>query len=68
MLEAQLEGEDLVVGFNSGFLLDGLGALGSEFARLTFTDSIKPAVMTGQDSLEGEPDNSYRYLIMPMRI
>jgi len=68
VLEAQLEGEDLVVGFNSGFLLDGLGALGSEFARLTFTDSIKPSVMTGQDSLEGEPDNSYRYLIMPMRI
>jgi DNA polymerase-3 subunit beta len=68
VLEAQLDGDDLVVGFNSGFLLDGLGALGSEFARLTFTDSIKPSVMTGQDSLEGEPDNSYKYLIMPMRI
>src|SRR5690606_27640330 len=68
VLEAHLEGEDLVVGFNSGFLLDGLGALGTEFARLTFTDSIKPSVMTGQDSLEGEPDSSYKYLIMPMRI
>jgi DNA polymerase-3 subunit beta len=68
VLEAQLEGEDLVVGFNSGFLLDGLGALGTEFARLTFTDSIKPSVMSGQDSLEGEPDSSYKYLIMPMRI
>jgi DNA polymerase III subunit beta len=68
VLEAHLEGEDLVVGFNSGFLLDGLGALGSEFARLTFTDSIKPSVMTGQDSLEGDPDTSYKYLIMPMRI
>src|SRR5699024_9325079 len=45
VLEAQLEGEDLVVGFNSGFLLDGLGALGTDFARLTFTDSIKPSVM-----------------------
>ena len=68
VLEAQLEGEDLVVGFNSGFLLDGLGALGTEFARLTFTDSIKPSVMSGQDSLEGEPETSYKYLIMPMRI
>lgn len=68
VLEAQLEGEDLVVGFNSGFLLDGLGALGTEFARLTFTDSIKPSVMSGQDSLEGTPDGSYKYLIMPMRI
>lgn len=68
VLEAQLEGEDLVVGFNSGFLLDGLGALGTDFARLTFTDSIKPSVMSGQDSLEGSPDASYRYLLMPMRI
>ena len=68
VLEAQLEGEDLVVGFNSGFLLDGLGALGKDFARLTFTDSIKPSVMCGQESLEGTPDTSYRYLIMPMRI
>ena len=67
VLEAQLEGEDLVVGFNSGFLLDGLQALGTDFARLTFTDSIKPSVMSGQESLEGTPDTSYRYLIMPMR-
>ncbi len=68
VLEAQIEGEDLVVGFNSGFLLDGLSALGTEFARLTFTDSIKPSVMSGQDSLDGTPDGSYKYLIMPMRI
>lgn len=68
VLEAQLDGEDLVVGFNSGFLLDGLGALGTDFARLTFTDSIKPSVMSGQDSLEGSPDSSYKYLLMPMRI
>lgn len=68
VLEADLRGEELVVGFNSGFLLDGLGALGSDFARLTFTDSIKPSVMSGQESLEGAPESSYKYLIMPMRI
>ncbi|MFC0674962.1 DNA polymerase III subunit beta [Brachybacterium hainanense] len=68
VLEADLHGEELVVGFNSGFLLDGLGALGSDFARLTFTDSIKPSVMSGQESLEGSPESSYKYLIMPMRI
>ncbi|PWH05951.1 DNA polymerase III subunit beta [Brachybacterium endophyticum] len=67
-LEAQLEGEELVVGFNSGFLLDGLSALGEDFARLTFTDSIKPSVMSGQESLEGDADGDYKYLIMPMRI
>jgi DNA polymerase-3 subunit beta len=67
-LEAQLDGEELVVGFNSGFLLDGLGALGEDFARLTFTDSIKPSVMSGQESLEGDAEGDYKYLIMPMRI
>lgn len=68
VLEASLDGEDLVVGFNSGFLLDGLGAVGTEFARLTFTDSIKPSVMSGQESLEGGPSGDYKYLIMPMRL
>lgn len=67
-LEAKLDGDDLVVGFNSGFLLDGLNALGAEFARMTFTDSIKPAVMSGQDSLDGSPSSDYKYLIMPMRV
>lgn len=67
-IEAQLDGEELVVGYNSGFLLDGLGALGTDFARLTFTDSIKPSVMSGQESLEGAVDGDYKYLIMPMRI
>lgn len=67
-LEAQLDGEELVVGFNSGFLLDGLGALGEDFAKLTFTDSIKPSVMSGQESLEGDASGEYKYLIMPMRI
>ncbi|WP_058235905.1 DNA polymerase III subunit beta [Devriesea agamarum] len=68
VLEAQLEGDDIVVGYNSGYLLDGLGALGTDFARLSFTDSIKASVLTGQESLEGDLDESYRYLIMPMRI
>ncbi|WP_152353965.1 DNA polymerase III subunit beta [Brachybacterium subflavum] len=67
-LEAKLDGEELVVGFNSGFLLDGLGALGEDFAKLTFTDSIKPSVMGGQESLEGDASGEYKYLIMPMRI
>lgn len=68
VLEAQLEGEDLVVGYNSGFLLDGLGALGTDFVRLTFVDSIKPSVMSGQESLDGAADPSYKYLLMPMRV
>lgn len=68
VLEANVEGGDLVVGYNSGFLLDGLGALGTDFAHFSLPDSIKPTVLRGQDSLEATPDDQYRYLIMPMRV
>src|SRR5699024_7035633 len=49
VLEAHLEGEDLVVGFNSGFLLDGLGALGTELARLTLQVRPGITVLVGQN-------------------
>ncbi len=68
VIEANVEGGDLVVGYNSGFLLDGLGALGTDFAHFSLPDSIKPTVLRGQDSLEATPDDQYRYLIMPMRV
>ncbi|MBV7432371.1 DNA polymerase III subunit beta [Dermabacteraceae bacterium P13101] len=68
-IETTLDGEELVVGFNAEFLKEGLNALGGfDFARLNFVDSVKPVVIAGQESLEGTPDDSYRYLIMPMRI
>ena len=49
------------------FLLDGLGALGTDFVRLSFTHPNKPVEFTGQDSLEGESQTHYRYLLVPIR-
>ncbi|MEV5573620.1 DNA polymerase III subunit beta [Spirillospora sp. NPDC052269] len=66
-LEATLEGEDIDIAFNHGFLLDGLSAIGSDVARLSFTTPTKPAVLTGKPPAEGENPN-YRYLIMPVRL
>jgi DNA polymerase-3 subunit beta len=66
VLGASLEGQDIDVAFNPHFLLDGLGAIGSDVARLAMTTSTKPAVMTGKPADEGDPD--YRYLIMPIRL
>ncbi|WP_067450750.1 DNA polymerase III subunit beta [Actinomadura macra] len=66
-LEATLEGEDIDIAFNPGFLLDGLSAIGSDVARLSFTTPTKPAVLTGKRPQEGENPN-YRYLIMPVRL
>ena len=66
-LEATLEGDDIAIAFNPGFLLDGLAAIGSDVARLSFTTPTKPAVLTGKPPQEGE-NPSYRYLIMPVRL
>ncbi|GAA4962511.1 DNA polymerase III subunit beta [Kineococcus glutinatus] len=67
-LEAALVGESISIAFNPQFLLDGLGALATTYARLSFTQSTRPAVLTGQRELEGEDDTSYRYLLMPVRL
>ena len=67
-VECTLSGEELSIAFNPQFLLDGVGALGRPFARLSFTQPTKPAVISGQDEAEGEDDGSYRYLLMPVRM
>ncbi|MGC5165355.1 DNA polymerase III subunit beta [Luteimicrobium sp. DT211] len=66
-LEAKLEGEDISVAFNPQFLLDGLGALGTDFVRFGFTHPNKPVEFTGQDSLDGVGRADYRYLLVPIR-
>jgi DNA polymerase-3 subunit beta len=63
-----LTGEELSIAFNPQFLLDGLTQLGAPHARLSFTESSKPAVLSGQAEPDGPDDPSYRYLLMPVRI
>jgi DNA polymerase III subunit beta len=65
-LPASFEGEALTIAFNPGYLLDGLGAIDSDEARLSFTGPTKPAVLTGKASEDGGGD--YRYLLMPVRL
>jgi DNA polymerase-3 subunit beta len=67
-IEARLEGDDISIAFNPAFLLDGLSAIDSPVARLSFTTSTKPAVMTGLPALDAEATDEYRYLIMPVRL
>jgi DNA polymerase-3 subunit beta len=63
-VEAQVDGDDIVIAFNPQYLLDGLGAVGGETVRLAFTTSNKPAVLSAAD----ESGDAYRYLLMPVRI
>jgi DNA polymerase-3 subunit beta len=67
-LEAVLTGDDISIAFNPGYLLDGLGALDSSHAQLAFTASTRPAVISGKAGADAEPDDAYRYLLMPVRL
>ncbi len=67
-IEASLKGEDVTTGFNPQFLLDGLSALETPVVEMAFTQASKPAVMAGVDSLDGEADTDFRYLLMPRRL
>ncbi|QNN54448.1 DNA polymerase III subunit beta [Nocardioides mesophilus] len=67
-IDASITGDDLTTGFNPQFLLDGLTAIEAPVVELAFTQASKPAVMAGVDSLDGEADLSFRYLLMPRRL
>jgi DNA polymerase-3 subunit beta len=67
-IEAKVTGDDLTTGFNPQFLLDGLGALESPVVELAFTTASKPVVLSAVDSLDGEADADFRYLLMPRRL
>jgi DNA polymerase-3 subunit beta len=66
-VESTLTGPELEIAFNPSFLLDGLGVIGTDYARLSFTQPSRPAVLSGQDEQDGEADTSYRYVLMPVR-
>jgi DNA polymerase-3 subunit beta len=62
-IEASFEGETMQIAFNPQYLLDGIGAIDSDVARISFTTATRPAVITGK----GETQPDYRYVIMPIR-
>ena len=68
-VEAQIEGEDLVTGFNPQFLLDGLAVIDEAVVELAFTQASKPVVITGTaDESVSDDAGSFRYLLMPRRL
>ena len=57
-LPAEFYGEPLVIAFNPGYLLDGLGSLHTEKVSFGFTTSSRPAVLRPALDEEPEPDAS----------
>lgn len=66
-VDAQLDGDDISIAFNPTFLLDGLSAIDSPVAQLSFTTSTKP-LLSGRPAVDAEADDAYKYLIMPVRL
>lgn len=60
-------GDQVTIAFNPGYLLDGLGALHTDKAHLSFTTPNRPALVkpVGED---GEVAPGYLYLLMPVRL
>ncbi|MCP2638331.1 DNA polymerase III subunit beta [Microbacterium sp. HD4P20] len=68
-VDANLVGEDVTLGLNPQYLLESLGAVKSEFVRITFTSSenankLSPVLITPQTSVD-RAEESFRYLLQP---
>ena len=66
-IEIAYTGEPIAIAFNPQYLTDGLQALGTPFVEIDFTGASKPAVLVGKHEANGAKDESYKYLLMPMR-
>jgi DNA polymerase-3 subunit beta len=65
---AEVEGDTIEIAFNPGFLIDGLNAISAPKALFSFTQSTKPAVITGLTTEGKTVEEDYRYLLMPIRL
>jgi DNA polymerase-3 subunit beta len=67
-LSVHLTGEPLSIGFNPGYLLDGLAVVDAPWCHLAFTQSTRPVSIAGAPEEGSDPDLSFRYLLMPLRL
>ena len=66
IIDTPYAGDPIMVGFNSGYILEFLKALGNEGeVRLEFKDSQTAGQMRPEDP---DAEYKYRYVLMPMRI
>jgi DNA polymerase-3 subunit beta len=61
-VEVSYTGEALTIGFNVGYLLDAINAIGEESIIIELKDTNSSALIYGKDNEES------KYVVMPMRI
>ena len=63
-------GDEVTLGLTPQYLLEALGAVKSEFVRVTFTSSdnankLSPILITSQTSVDQAGQDSFKYLLQP---
>ena len=61
-LPAQINGENITIGFNTKNFIDCLKVIEDETISLSFTTSLGPCVVRGEES------NDFTFLVMPVRL
>jgi DNA polymerase-3 subunit beta len=76
-LAVSADGAELLIAFNPGYLLDGLGVMHTDQVRLAFTTPARPALLLPVVDPDKDPEKGpdkgratgdYRYLVMPARL
>lgn len=67
-LEATVTGGDISIGFNPQYLLDGLTAINGSHVHIAMTQPGRPASFAALAGPDADPDLSFRYLLMPLRM
>jgi DNA polymerase-3 subunit beta len=62
VVDAEYQGESLVIAFNPQFLIDGVSAMTTPRVTIEAADGLKPALV------RGEGEETYTYLLMPVRL
>jgi DNA polymerase III subunit beta len=67
-IPADYEGVELTIGFNARYLLDALGPMDGAWTVVGLKDALSPGVWLGAADKGSAPDDTYRCVIMPMRM
>jgi len=59
---AEVEGEEIEIGFNGGYLMDGVAAADTEKVEMKLDEPLKPALIMPEGS------EKFIYIIMPVRL
>ena len=61
-LPAEVSGEEMEIGFNGAYLLDGIAAAESDRVEIKMDDPQKPVLLKNEDS------DNFNYILMPVRL